>query len=120
MFQLVDRYLFWWPCSASVPEADRPGKFLKSDFMLRFEAPPQTEARRLAEELATLDPAARAEREHELLYRYVHDWRDVVDADKNPVPFDREAFGRALEWPWFRTAAYSALSEALEGGRRGN
>ncbi|MQT13640.1 hypothetical protein [Segnochrobactrum spirostomi] len=120
MFTLVDRYLFWWPCSADVPDEARPGKFNKQSFKLRFEALPRSEAQGLAAELAALDPDEREKREHELLYRVVHDWSEVVDAQKEPVPFERDTFARALEWSWFRTAAYRGLTEALEGGPRGN
>lgn len=117
-FKLADRYVFWWDVAAKIPDDRRSGRHVTHPFRLQFEALSQDEARAIDAEFSSLSAEERAARQHDLLYRVVLDWADVVDDEGEPVPFSRDALTRALKFPWFRLAAYDGYAAAMSGGAR--
>jgi hypothetical protein len=121
MFVLVDDYEFKFPVDVKMPDPKTPGRFVTQQFQATFRAMSQDEARRIDGEMAELSDAERQVREHELLHRVVLDWSDVVGEDRKPVAFSDDALAKALQFPWVRTALYTAYAKAMSGdAKRGN
>lgn len=122
-FTLVDEYRYWWPVAVSIPDGSKPGKFVTQTFDMNFKAVSKSEAEELDQEFARLDTEEdRRKHQDQILYRVCCDWRGVQDDEKQEVPFTDEAFQKAMEWAWFRTAVYLAYGQSLAGdqARRGN
>lgn len=125
MFVLTNRRLFLADATAIVPSAETAGEHTREAFRLRFELiddDEMTELSRLtSEDLA--DPAmAQVKSDRRVLRRLIVGWEDVVDASKEPIPFDEDTLEMALRLRWFRLAAYAAYRHAIESGEaaRGN
>lgn len=125
MFILTDRRLFVADATAILPSADTPGDHTRETFKLRFELIEDDEMTELArftpEDLA--DPVtAETKNERRVLRRVIVGWEDVVDGNKEPIPFDVDTLEQALRLRWFRLAAYAAYRHAIESGEasRGN
>jgi hypothetical protein len=122
-FVLTEEYRYWWPIEVKLPDPDRAGEFVTQKFKMEFLAMPSDEARALTKEIDALPAEQREEREHEHLMRVARNWNeDVVDADKKPVRFSKEALAQALRFPWFRAAVYRGYTRSLVGdeARKGN
>ncbi|PRD45337.1 hypothetical protein C5748_03845 [Phyllobacterium phragmitis] len=123
-FKLVDKYAYWWPVKVSVPDPDRPGKFLNQTFDMKFEALSKSEADAMSDDFMRLESdEERVKQRDNMLYRICKDWRGVQDDDdKSDVPFSDATFAQAMQWSWFRTGVYVAFSESLAGeqARKGN
>lgn len=114
-FKLVSAYRYPWPAVAHIPSEIDPGKIEKQKFTLLFEALDRDSAIADAEAIAKLPEKEQADKEHDLLRRIVKGWEDVEGDDKKPVTFSPEMLERALLFPWFRTAAYVAYGQSLNG-----
>lgn len=122
-FKLTDTPRYWWPVTVRMPSPDQPGKIVNQTLKLLFEPQSRSAAIDEAEALASLEnPRDRAEAEMRQLKGVVTNWDDVTDDDGGAVAFSDEAFARALEFTWFRTAVYAAYAESLAGeeARLGN
>lgn len=123
MFVLTATHLFWWPATALAPDPETAGKFREHQFKLQFEALGLDEAQAMDEAFHALNSEKdRQKHQHDLLYRVVKGWSEVVDVEKAPVPFSAGALEQAIQLAWFRTAAYRAYAEAMSGekARLGN
>ncbi|HQS08718.1 MAG: hypothetical protein B7Y12_02185 [Rhizobiales bacterium 24-66-13] len=119
MFVLASKHLFWWPVVAMVPSPVAPGTFDRQEFRVHMEALPEDELKAIDAAFADYATAKeRADHQHDLLYRVVHDWEDVVSEDKAPVAFDAATMRGAMQMTWFRNALYAAYHDALSGGAR--
>lgn len=110
MFTLSDE--FDWPVTVRAP---KDGGFEEQTFTVRFRAITSGRAKRLAEDLA---PAAARDQERklaDLLPDVVIGWRDVVDEDGAPIPFDADALERILDLPYVRVAVMAAYVQAITG-----
>lgn len=122
-FVLAQTIRYWWPVTVSIPDTDNPGKLINQTLKVLFEAKSQDDAiadqRRIE---AITDITTRLVEERELLVASVKGWDDVVDDDRNVIPFTEDVFRAALQQSWFRTGVYVALSESLSGqeARLGN
>ena len=120
-FILLDNYRFWWPVTVRVPDPENAGTVIEQTFEILLK-PESQEAAISADELADdlLTVRKRADHDRDRLGRIVLGWRGVVDDKGQPVPFDADTFGRALQVSWFRVAIWVAYREALSGARAGN
>lgn len=117
MFTLTTRHVFWWPVTVRRPDPETPGAFTEDHFEIQFEAIPQREAEDIERELLKLTEADEIrQRRFDLLKRVTRDWRQVCDADGQPLTFSEPVFAAALEWPWFSSAVLDAYLEAITGG----
>lgn len=124
-FVVTEQHFYWWPVKVRRPKADprQAGHFDVFEFKAQFEDIDTDEAEAIIAEVNELPVRERAARQHDLLLRVVKDWdQDVIDADKNPIPFDGEIFRELLKKGWFAAAMWRAWGEAQrgEGGRKGN
>jgi hypothetical protein len=122
-FKLTTNLLYWWPVTITLPDENSPGKWVKQSFTIQFAVMTEERSRALQAEIEALqtDDEKNA-RKHDALLEVVRDWRDVVDDDKQPVPFSPELLTQALGVVWYRTGIYQAWARSLSGedARRGN
>ncbi|TIV68873.1 MAG: hypothetical protein E5V89_21210 [Mesorhizobium sp.] len=122
-FVLAKEHLYWWPVTVDMPDPDKPGKWLKFSYTHQFVSVGNDEAIALQKEIAELkDDAEKAARQHDMLVKASRNWRDVVDEDKQEVPFSEEALRAALEHTWYRAGLYNAYFKSLtsDEARKGN
>lgn len=122
-FKLVENYTYWWPVKVSIPNPDRPGKFVNQSFDVKFKALPKSEADTMRDEFSRLETEEeRNKHQDDLLHRVCSDWRGVEDDAGEEAEFTSSSFLQAMEWSWFRTAVYLAFAESLAGdqARKGN
>lgn len=122
-FVLAPTNRYWWPVKVSMPHPSKAGASIVYELKLLLEPPEQDVALAAHEDrlaLTTLREVVDHDRQQ--LLSAVKDWADVIDEDKQPVSFSAEAFGTALQQPWFRDAVQQAYQDSLSGGaaRRGN
>lgn len=113
---------FWWPVKVKMPDPDRPGKIVTQELVVLFEPKDQDSAIEDQARIAALPATDQIVAERQLLADVVRDWRDVLDEDKQPVPFSDKNLNMALQQSWFRTALWSAYAQSLAGqeARLGN
>ena len=118
MFILSDVYRFSWPATALVPDVAQPGQVVKQHFQLSFEA--MSRDGWLAVVQAASDGGSDAN--YEFLLRVIKGWDQVISAENEPVPFSEETLHQAMQFRWFRDAAFSSYHEAMSGeaARLGN
>ena len=114
---------YWWPVIVHVPDPEHPGRYMKQELEVLFEAETQEEAidrLEAAENLTTAREQIEHERKH--LTDVVKGWRGVEDDDGNAYTFTPDNFRRALNKAWFRQALYRAYRESMSGeeARLGN
>lgn len=118
MFILSDVYRFSWPATAFVPDVALPGQIVKQQFQLSFEALPRDEW------LAVNQAASQdgIDTNYEVLLQVIKGWDKVITNENEPVPFSEAALHRAMQFSWFRTAAFTSYAEAMSGeaARLGN
>lgn len=112
MFKVITKHLFWWPVTVRMPDPSDAGKLTVQTFAMRFETLSRGRAQQLDEELSTLAEAERAARDVDLVMEISRDWRDVVDAEGQPVAFSADALKAQLAFPWFRLAVEEAYGQA--------
>lgn len=118
MFVLSTVYRFSWPATALVPDVSQPGQVVKQRFQLSFEALPRDEWLAVSQ-AAALDGS---DANFSVLLRVIKGWDQVISDDNEPVPFSEGALRQAMQFSWFRTAAFTSYAEALSGeaARLGN
>lgn len=122
-FKLVENYTYWWPVKVSIPNPDRPGKFVSQSFDVKFSALSKSEGDTMRDDFSKLETdEERHKHQDDLLHRVCSDWRGVEDDESGEVEFTDETFSKAMEWSWFRTGVYLAFAESLAGdqARKGN
>lgn len=122
-FKLIDQYLYWWPVKVSIPDPNRPGKFLSQSFEMQFEALSKSEAEKLDALAASIETVEeRQEHDNAVIAQRCKNWRGVVDEDNQEVAFSDDAFAQAMEFGWFRVGVLEAYAESISGekARRGN
>ncbi|HSI41762.1 MAG TPA: hypothetical protein VLA00_14560 [Xanthobacteraceae bacterium] len=119
MFVLAAAYSFLWPVTVETPDPAVPGAYLQQTFKVRFEPLSKEQGIALDEEFRALETLEeRIAHEHDLLFRTVRDWEDVVDpSTREPVPFTDENFRTAMRFPWFPTGLYRAYRDAMTGDK---
>ncbi len=108
MFVIQDDLTFTWPVDVNVP-ADG-GKAVKQTLKARFEAIDQDELNRLIAEGG----------DEAVLARVWVGWEDVVDAEREPVPFSAEMRQALCKRPYLRAAVVATYLEAISGRRAKN
>lgn len=118
MFVLADSYRCLWPATAMVPDATQPGHVVEQKFKLLFEIMERDKVLELEE--ASLKDGS--DWRFTMLLQVIKGWEDIVDHDGAPVRFSDETFGHAMQFSWFRFAAFNAYSQAVNGeaARLGN
>ncbi|MBY6091077.1 hypothetical protein [Maritimibacter alkaliphilus] len=122
-FTLAKSIRYWWPVTVRMPDPNTPGKIIEQQLKVLFEPKGRDEAIAAQDAYAALGSVReRADHEHAELRDVVKGWDDVVDEDRNPVPFTEEAIQAALQLSWFRTGVYNAYADSLAGqeARLGN
>ena len=118
-FRLIDTYCFWWPVTVRLPDPDHAGGVVEQIFEARFQAVSRERAQELGAAFEALGTQAEREaHEFDMAQEFMIDWRQVEGAGGADVPFSRQEFLRALEYPWFRLAVYSAYTQAMSGEAR--
>jgi hypothetical protein len=148
MFKLVRNLAAWWPVTVIEPDPDQPGTFTEVGFEARFLIVGKSEMRGYAEErdalarelVDTIEAMATADdktavsqtiRAHEkaledhdagMFHRLITDWRGVVDADGQSIPFSAAALDMAIDQDRIRRALKLAYDAAIseDGARLGN
>lgn len=116
---------YFWPIKVRMPTADmrRAGNVEEFTFRAEFEAIDTDEARQIREEVNALPADERHARQNDLLLRVVVGWdEDIVDEDKQPVPFETETLAQLLKNQWVSVAFWRAWGESMSGdsARKGN
>lgn len=122
MFVVASKHRFWWPVTVRMPDPEKPGQLIEATFQMQFETLPMERARALDAERNALPADERTARLNDWLFEVAKDWHEVIDADRAPIPFSREAFAAFLELAWHRNAVIEAYGEAMSGqaARLGN
>lgn len=118
MFVLADTYRFSWPATAMVPNLSEPGKVTQQKFRISFEAMPRDEWLEINRTAA----AEGSDANYAVLLEVIKGWDQVVSDENEPVPFSEATLRKAMQFSWFRTAAFTAYAEAMSGeeARLGN
>jgi len=115
---------YWWPIKVKLPHPEKSGLWVTETFEMQFVAVDQDKAQAIADEIREIkEERELREREHDQLLNACRDWRGVVDADKQPVPFSRELLLTMLKaGPWFYHGIYESYARSLSAGevRKGN
>ena len=122
-FRPTTNYLYWWPVTVTLPDENQPGKWAKQNFTMQFALLPEERSREIQAEIEALKTDdERNARKHDALIEVCRDWRDVVDDDKQPIPYSAELLREALGVVWYRQGIYDAWATSLAGEqpRRGN
>ena len=124
-FVVTKNRRYWWPIKVRMPSEDksRAGNIDEFRFKALFEAIDQDEAKEITERVAKLAEEERVDQMNALLHRQVVGWDDdILDEDKNPVPFDTDTFTEILKDPWVLKAFWVAWTESMSGdsARKGN
>ncbi|MBN9069205.1 MAG: hypothetical protein J0H60_22870, partial [Rhizobiales bacterium] len=87
-----------------------------------FLAISQDEADAMQEQFAALSPTEQRSHRNDQILRACKDWRDVVDAAGNAIPFSEDALRRMLQYSWSRIGIFDAYAASLAPGaaRQGN
>lgn len=121
MFKLASVASFRRTVTVRVPRDDLADAWDAHDFVARFRALTDEEARQFDARRRALTPEQLADDPHALLREIVIGWDDVVDAAGAPVPFSADALSRLLAIPWVPPALLEAWRAGLAGEpRRGN
>lgn len=123
-FLATSEYTYWWPIKIKRPSSELSGKWVEETFEMKFAAVDQDQADTLAKEIREIkDEEERAAREHDQLLNAARDWRGVLDADKQQVPFSKDMLTAMLRAaPWYRLGIYQSYARSLipEEARKGN
>jgi hypothetical protein len=124
-FVVSKRRQYWWPIKVRLPAADerRAGNVEEFTFKALFEAIDTKEAKAIRDEVNALPADERHDRQNDLLLRAVVGWNeDIIDDEKQPVPFDIETLKELLTDQWVSLAFWRAWGESMSGdsARKGN
>lgn len=124
-FVVTSNRRYWWPIKVRLPNANaaRAGQFEEFQFKAQFEAISTEEADTIIADVNALPAEDRKGRQNDLLLRVVVGWDDqIIDEDKEPVPFDTGTLISLLTDPWVLVAFWRAWTESMSGeaGRKGN
>lgn len=116
---------YWWPIKVRMPNSDprRAGQMEEFLFKAKFEAISTEEADGIIAQVNELPVEDRKGRQNDLIKRVVKDWDDqIVDEEKQPIPFDGGTLDQLLTDPWVLIAFWRAWSESMtdDAGRKGN
>lgn len=115
-FVLIEKHLFWWPVTVSLPDPECPGAVMEQSFEALFLALPRDEAIEMDAAYAALKTREEREaHEYDLLRRVVRDWKDVVDENNAVVAYSEAMLDKALQFAWVRTGFYRAYAQAMSG-----
>ena len=129
MFKLVQNLTVWWPVKVIEPNPEKPGSFVEHSFEVELEIldrdysknrdamrvellkkaeadPSEENLKRVQGELDAFDTAS--------FTRVVKNWRGVVDAKDEVIPFSNEAFAEALKLERIRVALNRAYQDAID------
>lgn len=122
-FVQTTEYVYSWPMNVKLPHPDKAGHWKVETFRMQFAAVPNDRAKEIIEEIAALKPADREARQHDSLLEAARGWEDVVDENKQPIPFSREMLLEVLNaGPWYRDGIYKSWWKSLQSdeARLGN
>ncbi len=119
MFKVTKEHTFWWPVKVRLPDPDKAGAIKEETFNMRFRALAADRAKAIEADNANADII---DRSIASILEVALDWSDVVDDDRNPVPFTPEALTDALLYPFVRDGIVAAYAAAISGqaARQGN
>lgn len=123
MFTLAKERLYWWPIKPDVPSSTKSGNWEQHSFEMQFKAIAQDRVDEIERQLKDLPPDEQFKRKHEIILEVAVDWRQVVDEDKQPVPFSTDMLDNAMRAEsWFRLAVYRDWTASLfkTEARKGN
>ena len=129
MFKIVETRRAWWPVTFAGVEED--GQVVANTIQMQFELLPVDDLTRLfgdavrfdAEDVADGQDAKLAERMATFAQRFVRDWKDVGEANGDPIKFSAEALQRLMNVPNAFGATMAAYRDCLAGraeARAGN
>lgn len=111
MFVMKDERRFTWPIR--VVEPNDKGANPAATFKGVFVAMPRDEYDAEVEKVFSGDDLVSNEEAAAFVEKFMRGWEEVVDEDKNAVPFTRETLVKALEYPPMLPAILAAYNEAL-------
>lgn len=140
MFKLVPTLTAWWPVSVLEPDTDNPGKLKEFTFEAEIvirgkdELEPYDEKRAvLVEQLPTADAfaadfkaasdkAAEIRRQIEahdqsMFHLMITNWRGIVDANDQPLPFSADNLDMALGFDRIRVGLNRAYEQAVSNDK---
>lgn len=121
MFVLVTELVAPWPVSIPVVRAD--GSVGTDELTLNFVRVEEDEFSKIFAAVEGQDADAVTVRNRQIFDRLVKGWSDVVDANKQPIPFTPEAVSALIRFPNFASAftlAYVAFHRAQPAVREKN
>lgn len=111
MFVVTTEHEFTWPVTVKVPQDG--GTYARFSFAARF--------RQLSKEEREEIRGPRAVDDSAIVRKAVIGWDDqIVDEDRNPVPFSREALDALIDVPYVLQAFARAYTEAMYGLKEKN
>ncbi|MDQ0454656.1 hypothetical protein [Rhizobium paknamense] len=140
MFKLVPTLTAWWPVSVLEPDNDNPGTLKEATFEVELvirgkdELKPYDDQRadlinrlpsaedyatdlRAASDAATRVRAEIEDHDRRMFHLMVSNWRGVVDADDQPLPFSPDTLDMALGFDRIRVALNRAYEEAVSNDK---
>lgn len=132
MFVFSENPTFWWPCKVVEPDPSNPGQLVEQEFEALFEMldPDDEKAARKARNaiIAKITPElseAEMEKVQDELdlhdrtttLRALKDWRGVVDANNQPIPFNGVTFPAIYKHRRVRNALIAGYMDATTGDK---
>lgn len=119
MFVVTKEHTFWWPVKVRIPDPDKAGELNEATFNMRFKAVAKDRNDELIAKNGTLP---NVDQTIAFIREAAIDWNDVVDGNKEAVPFSQDALTDMLLYPWARDGIVNAYTAAISGqaARLGN
>lgn len=123
-FSVVDEYTYWWPIKVERPDEKRSGHWKTESFEMQFAAIDQDTAKAMQDEITALPTLEeRMARQYDEVLKAARNWRGVVDAEGEEVPFSIDMLETMMKAAtWYRAGIFKSFYGSLskDEGRKGN